>query len=162
MLLNLAQISTNNPLWVDLNICLFCYFFQVGIHLSKWVNIHMWTVNCFKHLMRNSFSVSLGTMFLPNKVRPRAKLNGRSKRWLILKYSFPTRNPFKSKIICKGLTSVSFAYTGKDLKPSRVIFSPLSSSVISWRTLKSLSFLAPSNPIRGDCNCYETNGVRLV
>jgi len=36
MLANLAQISTNNPLWVDLNIRFFCYFFQVGIYLGKW------------------------------------------------------------------------------------------------------------------------------
>jgi hypothetical protein len=35
MLINIAQISTNNPLWVNLNTCLFCYFFQIGIQLSK-------------------------------------------------------------------------------------------------------------------------------
>jgi hypothetical protein len=37
VLVNLAQISTNNPLQVDLNIRLLSYFFQVGIHLAKLV-----------------------------------------------------------------------------------------------------------------------------
>jgi hypothetical protein len=32
MLINLAHISTHNPLWVDLNIC---FFFQIDIHLDK-------------------------------------------------------------------------------------------------------------------------------
>jgi len=36
MFVNFAQILTHNPLWVDFNTCLFCYFFQVGIHFSKW------------------------------------------------------------------------------------------------------------------------------
>jgi hypothetical protein len=36
VLVNFTQILTNNPLWVNLNICLFCHFSQVGIHLGKW------------------------------------------------------------------------------------------------------------------------------
>jgi hypothetical protein len=36
VLINLTYILTNNPLWVNLNTHLFCYFSQVGIHLGKW------------------------------------------------------------------------------------------------------------------------------
>ncbi len=35
MLANLANILTHNPVWVNLNTCLFYYFFQVDIHLGK-------------------------------------------------------------------------------------------------------------------------------
>jgi len=35
MPVNLAQISPNNPLQVNINTYLFCYFSQVGIHLVK-------------------------------------------------------------------------------------------------------------------------------
>jgi hypothetical protein len=35
VLVNLVQISTHNPLQVHFNTHLFCYFFQVGIHLNK-------------------------------------------------------------------------------------------------------------------------------
>jgi hypothetical protein len=35
MFINLAHISTHNPLWVNLNTCLFNYFSQVGIHIGK-------------------------------------------------------------------------------------------------------------------------------
>ncbi len=35
VLVNLAHISTHNPLWVDINTYLFYYFFQVSIHLGK-------------------------------------------------------------------------------------------------------------------------------
>jgi hypothetical protein len=34
---NLAQISTNNPLQVNINTCLLSYFSQVGIHFAKFV-----------------------------------------------------------------------------------------------------------------------------
>jgi hypothetical protein len=32
MLVNLSQIPTHNPLWVDFNTCFFCYFSQIGMH----------------------------------------------------------------------------------------------------------------------------------
>ncbi len=35
VLVNFAQISTNKPLWINLNTYLFCYFLQVGFHLVK-------------------------------------------------------------------------------------------------------------------------------
>jgi len=35
MFVNLTQISTNNPMWVDINTCFFYYFSQVGIHVPK-------------------------------------------------------------------------------------------------------------------------------
>jgi hypothetical protein len=34
--INLTQILTNNPMRVDLNARLFCYFPQVGLNFSKW------------------------------------------------------------------------------------------------------------------------------
>jgi hypothetical protein len=32
---NLAQISTNNPFYIDINTCYFYYFPQVGFHLAN-------------------------------------------------------------------------------------------------------------------------------
>ncbi len=37
LFVNLAQISTSNPLRVDFNTHLLCYFSQRGIHLAKLV-----------------------------------------------------------------------------------------------------------------------------
>jgi len=37
---------------------------------------------------------------------------------------------------------------------------PLSTSVVSWKNLGSLSSPAPSNPIRGNYGCNGTNGSR--
>lgn len=36
MLINLALISTHDPLWVNFNTFLLYYFFQVSLHLGKW------------------------------------------------------------------------------------------------------------------------------
>ncbi len=117
-------------------------------------------VSCSKHLKRNSFRAGMGTIFLPNKVQPQAKLNGGSKRWLILKYSFPTKTPFKLKIMCKGLTFASFAFMRRgDLKSPRTSFFPLSSLVDSWRTQKNVSFPTPLNPTRVKCNHVRTDGL---
>ncbi len=111
---------------INLNTYLFCYFSQVGIHLGK-RNKHPYVeINCYKHLRRNSFKASLGITLLPNKVQPQDKLNNRSKRWLILKYSFLTKTPFKSKITCKGLTFTFYVSIGRgDLKPPRARLFPL-------------------------------------
>ncbi len=94
-------------------------------------------VNCFKHLRKNSFRASLDTMLLLRKVGPWAKLNGEGRRWLTLKYSFPTRTPFKLKIMCKGFTSTSFASTrGGDLKPLKMSSFPLFSLAVPCKTLQ--------------------------
>jgi len=74
------------------------------------------------------------------------------------KLFLPTKTPFKSKIMCKGITSVSTG--GKDLKPSRDNSSPISFSIISWKIGRSFSSLAPSNPTRGDYGHNGTNGPR--
>ncbi len=119
-------------------------------------------MNYSKHLRRNSFRAGLGTTFLPSKIGPQTKLNGGSKRWLILKYSFPTKTLFKSKITCKGFTFVSFmSIGGKDLKPPRTSSFPLSSLVVSWRTPQTPSSLGPLNPARGECGRDRTNRLKF-
>jgi hypothetical protein len=35
VLFNLAQILTNNPLWIDFNTRFFYYFLQVGLNFAK-------------------------------------------------------------------------------------------------------------------------------
>ncbi len=78
-----------------------------------------------------------------------------------LKYSFPTKTPFKSKITCKGLIFTSFMFTsGGNLKPSRKNLNPLSSSTISWTIGGSFSSLTPSNPARGDCDHDGIDGPK--
>jgi hypothetical protein len=87
---------------------------------------------------------------LPRNVQPQAKLNSKGRRWLILKYSFPTKTIFKSKITCKRLTYVSFVSTGQgDWKPSRMSFFPLSSLVVSS--------LTSSNFAKGECDRNKRN-----
>jgi len=77
-----------------------------------------------------------------------------------LKYSFPTKTPFKSNITCKGLTFVSFAsMRRRDLKPSKMSSFPLPSLAVSWRNLGSLSFLTPSNPTRGNYGRSGTDSL---
>jgi hypothetical protein len=114
-------------------------------------------INYFKHLRKNSFTVSLRTTLLPSKVQLWAKLNGGGNKWLILKYSFPTSTLFKSKITCKGLTFAPVVSTGGgDLKPPKASYGPFSSLTISWRTRGGFSYMAPSNPTKGD---YNHNGI---
>jgi len=77
------------------------------------------------------------------------------------KLFLPTKTPCKSKITCKGITSTSpVSIGGRDLKPSRDNSNPISFSTISWRTGRSFSSLAPSNPTRGNYGHNGTNGLR--
>ncbi len=64
-------------------------------------------------------------MFLPSRVGPRAKYKHWRQEVINSEIFLPNKDPFKSKITCKRLTSTSFASIGiGDLKLPKVRFSP--------------------------------------
>jgi hypothetical protein len=70
----------------------------------------------------------------------------------------PNKDPFKLKIMCKGLTFVSSMPTGiRDLKTPKASSFLVTSSINSWKILRSVSSLAPLNPTRGKCGHDKTN-----
>jgi hypothetical protein len=74
------------------------------------------------------------------------------------KIVLPKRTLFKSKITCKGFTSMSSASTGRgDVNILKANSFPLFSLVDSWKNLGRVFAPTPSNLVKVECDYIKTD-----